>query len=74
MESSSHRVEAERQKQVELRKKIKQLQAQLTDIPDDDPRLQSPKRKKQDATLLAPATPSPSMPDSSSLVWSFIDS
>ncbi|KAF8554285.1 hypothetical protein OG21DRAFT_1113439 [Imleria badia] len=59
MESSTYRLEAERQKQVELRKKIKQLQAQLTDVPDDDPRLQSPKRKKQDATLLAPATPSP---------------
>ena len=66
MESSSNRLQAERHRQVELRKQIEQLQAQLTDIPDDDPRLQSPKRKKPDATLLAPATPSPSEPDSSS--------
>ncbi|KAF8439801.1 hypothetical protein L210DRAFT_3540371 [Boletus edulis BED1] len=59
MESSSHRSQAERQKQLELRKQIKVLQARLTDIPDDDPRLQSPKRRKPEATLLAPATPSP---------------
>ncbi|KAF8126403.1 hypothetical protein EV363DRAFT_1585999 [Boletus edulis] len=64
MESSSHRSQAERQKQLELRKQIKVLQARLTDIPDDDPRLQSPKRRKPEATLLAPATPSPSEPDS----------
>ena len=69
MESSSYRLEAERQKQLELRKKIKRLQSQLTDIPDDDPRLQSPKRKKPDATLLAPATPSPSEHDRSSRGW-----
>lgn len=60
MESSTHRLQEERQKQLRLRKQIERLQAQLADIPDDDPRLQSPKRKKPDATLLAPATPSPS--------------
>jgi hypothetical protein len=69
MESSSHRLEAERQKQLELRKQIQSLKSQLTDIPDDDPRLQSPKRKKTDATLLAPATPSPSEHDISSRGW-----
>lgn len=62
MQSATHRLEAERHKQRELRKQIQHLQTQLTDIPDDDPRLQSPKRKKPDATLLAPATPSPSEP------------
>ncbi|KAI9463471.1 hypothetical protein HD554DRAFT_1315864 [Boletus coccyginus] len=59
MESSTQRLQEGRQKQLQLRKQIERLQAQLTDIPDDDPRLQSPKRKKPDATLLAPATPSP---------------
>ncbi|KAH0834183.1 hypothetical protein J3R83DRAFT_11495 [Lanmaoa asiatica] len=63
MQSSTNRLHTERQKQHELRNQIERLKAQLTDIPDDDSRLQSPKRKKPDATLLAPATPSPSEPD-----------
>ena len=65
MESSTHRRHAEQQKQLEIRRQIERLQAQLIDIPDNDPRLQSPKRKKPDATLLAPATPSPSEPGGS---------
>ncbi|KIJ13689.1 hypothetical protein PAXINDRAFT_50134, partial [Paxillus involutus ATCC 200175] len=60
MESSTHRLEAERQKQIDLRTQIKKLQAQLTDLPNDAPLLQSPKRKQSESTLLAPATPSPS--------------
>ncbi|KAG8215397.1 hypothetical protein J3R82DRAFT_8998 [Butyriboletus roseoflavus] len=59
MQSSTHRLHTEQQKQLQIRKQIECLQAQLTDIPDNDPRLQSPKRNKSDATLLAPATPSP---------------
>ncbi|KAF9221828.1 hypothetical protein BS17DRAFT_710455 [Gyrodon lividus] len=59
MESSTHRFETERRKQIELRRHIKLLQAQLTDLPDSDPLLRSPKRKKPEFTLLAPATPSP---------------
>ncbi|KIK95195.1 hypothetical protein PAXRUDRAFT_827256 [Paxillus rubicundulus Ve08.2h10] len=59
MESSTHRLEAERQKQIDLRRQIKKLQAQLTDLPDNAPLLQSPKRKQSASTLLAPGTPSP---------------
>ncbi|KAG6334548.1 hypothetical protein ID866_4545 [Astraeus odoratus] len=60
MESSTHRAEAERQRQVEIRRKIKALQAQLTELPEDDDNImQSPKRKQAEATLLAPSTPSP---------------
>ncbi|KAF9235915.1 hypothetical protein BU15DRAFT_77522 [Melanogaster broomeanus] len=52
-------LEAERQKQGDLRRQIKLLQAQLADVPDDDAPLRSPKRKQSESTLLAPATPSP---------------
>ncbi|KAH7882687.1 hypothetical protein F5I97DRAFT_1931298 [Phlebopus sp. FC_14] len=59
MEASAHRAEEERQKQLEIRRQIKLLQSQLTDLPDDEQLCQSPKRKQPGATLLAPATPSP---------------
>ncbi|KIJ64274.1 hypothetical protein HYDPIDRAFT_154647 [Hydnomerulius pinastri MD-312] len=62
MESSTHRMEEERQRQLEIRSKIKLLQSQLTgDLPPEDaiPLPQSPKRKASEPTLLAPATPSP---------------
>ncbi|KAL4077770.1 hypothetical protein J3A83DRAFT_4356667 [Scleroderma citrinum] len=59
MESSTRRADAERQRQVELRRRIQALQAQLTSLPGEDGHLQSPKRKQTDTTLLAPSTPSP---------------
>ncbi|KAH7927185.1 hypothetical protein BV22DRAFT_1007452 [Leucogyrophana mollusca] len=58
MDSSSHRAEEEKQKQLEIRKQIKLLQAQLSALPEDA-LLESPKRARVEPTLLAPATPSP---------------
>ncbi|KAI5990380.1 hypothetical protein EDD15DRAFT_2170260 [Pisolithus albus] len=58
MESSTHRAEAERQRQLEIRKQIKALQAQLTDCPCDNVP-SSPDRKRTGSVLLAPSTPSP---------------
>lgn len=64
MDSSSSRLEEEQRKQVEIRKQIALLQAQLVDIPSQGsialPPLSSPKRKHPEVTCLAPATPSPS--------------
>ncbi|KAG9310850.1 hypothetical protein JVU11DRAFT_8705 [Chiua virens] len=61
MESNTHRLHAHRQRQCQIRDKIRKLQEQLVDVPADhsDTIPQSPKRKHRDATLLAPATPSP---------------
>ncbi|KAH7911259.1 hypothetical protein BJ138DRAFT_1063452 [Hygrophoropsis aurantiaca] len=59
MNSSSHRAEEEKRKQIEIRRKIKLLQAQLTEAPEDVPLLESPKRKRAEPILLAPSTPSP---------------
>ncbi|KAF9268986.1 hypothetical protein L218DRAFT_412793 [Marasmius fiardii PR-910] len=59
MESSLQKQEEERRNQINIRKQIVALQAQLKDLPDDEHAYrQSPKRKK-DPVLLAPATPSP---------------
>jgi len=61
MESSTRRTDAERQRQLELRKKIQALQAQLAPLsPGEVDHLHSPKRKQIEPTLLAPSTPSPS--------------
>ncbi|KAG2144018.1 hypothetical protein BD769DRAFT_1421099 [Suillus cothurnatus] len=60
MESSTNRTEEELQKQLEIRREIRRLQAQLTSLPDSaDDVIRSPKRKHPSETLLAPATPSP---------------
>ncbi|KAG2130375.1 hypothetical protein DEU56DRAFT_860462 [Suillus clintonianus] len=60
MESSTRRTEEEIQKQLEIRREIKRLQAQLTSLPDSaNAIIGSPKRKQPSETLLAPATPSP---------------
>ncbi|KAI6037943.1 hypothetical protein EDC04DRAFT_2570506 [Pisolithus marmoratus] len=58
MESSTQRAEAERQRQLEIRKQIKSLQAQLADLPGDNVLL-SPERKRTGSVLIAPSTPSP---------------
>ncbi|KAI6126388.1 hypothetical protein EDD16DRAFT_1554654 [Pisolithus croceorrhizus] len=58
MESSTHRAETERQRQLEIRRQIKALQAQLTDLPGGNV-LVSPERKRTGSVLLAPSTPSP---------------
>lgn len=61
MESSTNRTEQEIQKQLEIRREIERLQAQLTPFPDSaNDVIGSPKRKQSSETLLAPATPSPS--------------
>ncbi|KAG1773345.1 hypothetical protein EV702DRAFT_1201039 [Suillus placidus] len=60
MESSTNRKEEETQKQLEIRREIKRLQAQLTPLPDADNHVtESPKRKHPSESLLAPATPPP---------------
>ncbi|EGO02999.1 hypothetical protein SERLA73DRAFT_103056 [Serpula lacrymans var. lacrymans S7.3] len=60
MESSTLRTEQERQRQLELRRQIQNLKAQLKDFSKErTPPPASPKRKAPDSTLLAPATPSP---------------
>ncbi|KAG1829327.1 hypothetical protein EV424DRAFT_1316891 [Suillus variegatus] len=60
MESSTNRTEQEIQKQLEIRREIERLQAQLTPFPDSaNDVIGSPKRKQSSETLLAPATPSP---------------
>ncbi|KAG7093878.1 hypothetical protein E1B28_007517 [Marasmius oreades] len=60
MESSLHKREEERRDQADIRKQITVLQAQLKDLPEDQPSpCRSPKRKKKEPVLLAPATPSP---------------
>ncbi|KAI0060179.1 hypothetical protein BV25DRAFT_1828294 [Artomyces pyxidatus] len=64
MESSTSRQEREEQRQLALRKQIALLQAQLEDpdAPAASPLatvFQSPKRKRTDAKVLAPASPSP---------------
>lgn len=60
MESSTNRTEEELQKQLEIRREIRRLQAQLTSLPDSaNDVIRSPKRKHPSETLLAPATPSP---------------
>ncbi|KAF8889089.1 hypothetical protein BD779DRAFT_1623344 [Infundibulicybe gibba] len=60
MDSSSHRKEEELREQEELRKQIALLQARLIDRPETHNLVPtSPKRKRADATLLVPATPSP---------------
>ncbi|KAG1816707.1 uncharacterized protein BJ212DRAFT_1446818 [Suillus subaureus] len=52
--------EEELQKQLEIRREIRRLQAQLTSLPDSaNDVIGSPKRKHPSETLLAPATPSP---------------
>jgi minichromosome maintenance protein 10 len=58
MESSTHRTEEEIHRQLEIRKQIQRLQAQLTPLPDGNDVTESPKRKHPSETLLAPATPS----------------
>lgn len=58
MESSTQRAEAERQRRLEIRRQIKALQAELTDLPSDSVLL-SPERKRTGSVLLAPSTPSP---------------
>jgi len=60
MESSTHRTEEETQRQLEIRRQIKRLQAQLNPLPDGNDVIGSPRRKQPAETLLAPATPSPS--------------
>jgi minichromosome maintenance protein 10 len=57
MESSTLRTEEEIQRQLEIRKQIKRLQAQLS---DGNNVIESPKRNQPRETMLAPATPSPS--------------
>ncbi|KAG2039070.1 hypothetical protein BDR03DRAFT_991944 [Suillus americanus] len=57
MESSTNRTREELQKQLEIRREIRRLQAQLPDSANDV--IVSPKRKHLPETLLAPATPSP---------------
>ncbi|TFK72388.1 hypothetical protein BDN72DRAFT_957386 [Pluteus cervinus] len=74
MNSAAGKLEAERQKQDEIRKQIAQLQAQLTDIPDEGVYLSNgglngatnttrggkgKRREESEAVTLAPATPSP---------------
>ncbi|OCH85041.1 hypothetical protein OBBRIDRAFT_343267 [Obba rivulosa] len=62
MESSTNRQELERREQAEIRKQIALLQSQLVDLPGDTPHNPAPgtpKRKKRQASVLAPATPSP---------------
>ncbi|KAG1740634.1 hypothetical protein EDB19DRAFT_1895312 [Suillus lakei] len=60
MESSTNRTEEEIQKQLEIRREIKRLQAQLTTLPNSaNDVIGSPKRKQPSETKLAPATPSP---------------
>lgn len=60
MESSTNRTEEETQKQLEIRREIKRLQAQLTPLPGSaNDVIESPKRKQSSGTLIAPATPSP---------------
>lgn len=60
MESSTNRTEEELHKQLEIRREIKRLQAQLTPLPDSvNDVIGSPKRRHASETLLAPATPSP---------------
>ncbi|KAI6115004.1 hypothetical protein EV401DRAFT_2058355 [Pisolithus croceorrhizus] len=58
MQSSTHRAETERQRQLEIRRQIKALQTQLTDLPGGNVLL-SPERKRTGSVLLAPSTPSP---------------
>lgn len=62
MDSSSSRSEEEKRRQAEIRKQIALLQAQLVDIPGEHntPSSSSPKQRRPDETLIAPATPSPS--------------
>lgn len=63
MDSSSHRLEEEKRKNADLRRQIALLQAQLPEDPETTPVVsdsKSPKRKKPEPRLLAPATPSPS--------------
>ncbi|KAF9450739.1 hypothetical protein P691DRAFT_664712 [Macrolepiota fuliginosa MF-IS2] len=63
MESSTSRTNTAQTKQEELKAQIIALQAQLAAIPDDQNCLvkaaNSPKRKKPEPAILAPATPSP---------------
>ncbi|OJA13974.1 hypothetical protein AZE42_03602 [Rhizopogon vesiculosus] len=59
MESSTHRTEEEIQQQLEIRRQIRRLEAQLTPLPDGNNVIESPKRKQPTGTMLAPATPSP---------------
>ncbi|KAG2005697.1 hypothetical protein CC2G_002081 [Coprinopsis cinerea AmutBmut pab1-1] len=62
MDSSSRRIQQEQQRKEELQRQIEKLQAELSSLPEGEivaaPK-SSPKRKKSEPTILAPATPSP---------------
>ena len=72
MDSSTNRKQTEEQKQAELRRQIAALQAQLKDDPTLDVSVTPKKRKQKEHSLLAPATPSPSMFKSSSVSYQSI--
>ncbi|KAJ6567841.1 hypothetical protein B0H10DRAFT_2110232 [Mycena sp. CBHHK59/15] len=74
MDSIASRERAAKLKKAELKRQIAALQAQVGDLPDSDPESPSrasgppsPKRRRLDGVLLAPATPSPKkkQPDAS---------
>ncbi|KAF5326425.1 hypothetical protein D9611_001046 [Ephemerocybe angulata] len=61
MDSSSHRIQQERQRKEEIAKKIAALQAELGELPETVVAKPpgSPKRKRPEPKLLVPETPSP---------------
>ncbi|KAF6750315.1 hypothetical protein DFP72DRAFT_1139493 [Ephemerocybe angulata] len=61
MDSSSHRIQQERQRKEEIAKKIAALQAELGELPETvvGKPPGSPKRKRPEPKLLVPETPSP---------------
>jgi hypothetical protein len=72
MDSRTSKKAEDLRRQVELRQQIASLQAQLAEVPElHQVKVASPKRKQPEQSVLAPATPSPSKWNDSSLrrVW-----